>query len=41
MKTVLALLLMTTASYAQTVNNAIVNIQGVNQVVSIDRKSVV
>ena len=35
MKTLLALLLMTTPALSQTVNNAIVNIQGVNQSVSI------
>ena len=39
MKTVLALLLMTTASYAQTINNAIVNIQGVGQNVSITQSA--
>lgn len=35
MKTLLALLLMTTPALSQTVNNAIVNIQGMNQSVSI------
>jgi hypothetical protein len=35
MKTLFALLLMTTSALSQTVNNAIVNIQGVNQSVSI------
>jgi hypothetical protein len=35
MKTLLAFLLMTTPALSQTVNNAIVNIQGVNQSVSI------
>jgi predicted amino acid dehydrogenase len=35
MRTLLAILLLTSASYAQTVNNAIVNIQGANQNVSI------
>lgn len=35
MKTLLALLLMTTSAFSQTVNNATVNIQGANQSVSI------
>jgi hypothetical protein len=35
MKTLFALLLMTTSAYSQTVNNATVNIQGSNQSVSI------
>jgi len=35
MKTLFALLLMTTSSYSQTVNNATVNLQGANQSVSI------
>ena len=35
MKTLFALLLMTTSAYSQTVNNATVNIQGANQSVSI------
>jgi hypothetical protein len=35
MKTLLAFLLLTSASYAQTVNNSTVNIQGINQNVSI------
>jgi hypothetical protein len=39
MKTLLAFLLMTTASFAQTVNNAIVNIQGANQNVSITQSA--
>jgi hypothetical protein len=39
MKTLLAFLLMTTASYAQTVNNSIVNIQGANQNVSITQSA--
>lgn len=39
MKTLFALLLMTTAAYSQTVNNAIVNIQGANQNVSITQSA--
>jgi hypothetical protein len=35
MKSLLALLLMTTSAYSQTVNNATVNLQGANQSVSI------
>ena len=35
MKTLFALLLMTTSAYSQTINNATVNIQGANQNVSI------
>jgi len=35
MKTLFALLLMTTAAFSQTVNNATVNLQGANQNVSI------
>ena len=35
MKSLFALLLMTTSAYSQTVNNATVNIQGANQNVSI------
>jgi len=35
MKTLFALLLMTTSAFSQTVNNATVNIQGANQSVSI------
>ena len=35
MKTLFALLLMTTSAYSQTVNNATVNLQGANQNVSI------
>jgi hypothetical protein len=35
MKTLFALLLMTTSVYSQTVNNATVNLQGANQSVSI------
>jgi len=35
MKTLLALLLMTTPAFSQTVNNATVNLQGANQSVSI------
>ena len=35
MKTLLALLLMTSPAYSQTINNATVNIQGANQNVSI------
>ena len=35
MRTILALLLMTTSAFSQTVNNAIVNLQGANQSVSI------
>jgi hypothetical protein len=35
MKTLIALLLMTTSAYSQTVNNATVNLQGANQNVSI------
>ena len=35
MKTLFALLLMSTSAYSQTVNNATVNIQGANQSVSI------
>jgi ABC-type thiamine transport system ATPase subunit len=35
MKTLFALLLMTTSAYSQTVNNATVNLQGANQSVSI------
>jgi hypothetical protein len=35
MKTLIALLLMTTSAFSQTVNNATVNIQGANQSVSI------
>jgi len=35
MKTIFALLLMTTSAFSQTVNNATVNIQGANQNVSI------
>jgi hypothetical protein len=35
MKTLFALLLMTTSAFSQTVNNATVNLQGVNQSVSI------
>ena len=35
MKTLLALLLMTTSAHSQTVNNATVNLQGANQSVSI------
>jgi hypothetical protein len=35
MKTLIALLLMTTPALSQTVNNATVNLQGVNQSVSI------
>ena len=37
MKTLLALLLMTTPALSQTVNNATVNIQGANQNVSINQ----
>jgi hypothetical protein len=37
MKTLFALLLMTTSAYSQTVNNATVNIQGANQNVSINQ----
>lgn len=39
MRTLLALLLMTTAANAQTVNNAIVNIQGINQNVFITQSA--
>ena len=39
MKTLFAFLLMTTASYAQTVNNSTVNIQGINQNVSITQSA--
>jgi hypothetical protein len=35
MRTLLAILLMTTSAYSQTVNNATVNLQGANQSVSI------
>ena len=35
MKTLFALLLMTTSAFSQTVNNATVNLQGANQSVSI------
>ena len=35
MKKLIALLLMTTSAYSQTVNNATVNLQGANQSVSI------
>jgi hypothetical protein len=35
MKSLFALLLMTTSAYSQTVNNAIVNLQGFNQNVSL------
>jgi hypothetical protein len=37
MKTLIALLLMTTSAYSQTINNATVNIQGANQNVSINQ----
>jgi len=37
MKILLALLLMTTSAFSQTVNNATVNIQGANQSVSINQ----
>ena len=39
MRTLLALLLMTTATNAQTINNAIVNIQGINQNVFITQSA--
>jgi hypothetical protein len=39
MRTLIAILLMTSASYAQTVNNATVNIQGANQNVSITQSN--
>lgn len=39
MKTLFALLLMTTSAYSQTVNNATVNIQGVGQNVSITQSA--
>ena len=39
MRTFLALLLMTTAAYSQTVNNATVNLQGANQNVSISQSN--
>jgi hypothetical protein len=39
MRTLLALLLMTTAANAQTINNAIVNIQGINQNVFITQSA--
>jgi cytochrome c-type biogenesis protein CcmE len=39
MRTFLALLLMTTAAHSQTVNNATVNIQGINQNVSITQSA--
>ena len=39
MKTLLALLLMTAAANAQTVNNSIVNIQGINQNVFITQSA--
>jgi len=39
MRTFLALLLMNTAAYSQTVNNATVNIQGINQNVSITQSA--
>jgi hypothetical protein len=39
MRTIIALLLMTTAAHSQTVNNATVNIQGINQNVSITQSA--
>jgi len=39
MKTLLALLFMTTAAYSQNINNAIVNIQGANQNVIITQSA--
>jgi hypothetical protein len=39
MRTLLALLLMTTSAFSQTINNAIVNIQGMNQNVIITQSA--